>query len=226
MFYPSQQENLKAFDVMIILASHLTCFICLLIFSKVPAYVLSTPRGRSISCFLAQMGAEKHTVSPESAPLGAPLQPAATPLCTEVEWCSAATAPRLEMLQHVVPVCGSACERLRVWTRSLRCLIPACLKGQDVDDKRSLHCSDKHQILCWSVMIRCVCARVCVWTCLNVKRPWKDWVSQEKLMRREWGRIQAVGRLYTLRKQNGQERGQWQTRGRTEGCSILVNLKT
>lgn len=32
------------------------------------------------------------------------------------------------------------------------------------------------------VMIWCICAHVCAWTRLNVKWPWKDWVSQEKLI--------------------------------------------
>lgn len=75
------------------------------------------------------------------------------------------------------------------------------------------------------VMIWCMCVRVCVWTRLNVKRPWKDWVSQEKEIEKGV-RERALGKLYTLWKQSGRERGQWQTPGRTEGWSILVNLKT
>lgn len=111
---------------------------------------------------------------------GAPLQPAATPLCSEVEWCLAAVGWR-RCTQHAPSVeCGRAggtavCGHVR-WGRFVLRIVfkkTGC-GGQMLWVERA-----------WFWQAAGYCASdelvpVCVWTRLNVKQPWKDWVSQER----------------------------------------------
>lgn len=59
----------------------------------------------------------RHKTLPEHASLRALLWPTATPLCSKVEWCLAAGASGLEVLQRVVCVC--VCVRVFVYVEKM-----------------------------------------------------------------------------------------------------------
>lgn len=61
---------------------------------------------------------------------------------------------------------------------------------------------------------------MCVWTCLNVKHPWKGWVSQEKLSeKRVGGRTGSKHTIY-YESRVGEE---WKSGKQQRGCCILIN---
>lgn len=153
---------------------------------------------------------ERHKILPECASLRALLQPTATPHCSEVERCLAATALGLEMLQRVVCVHRSAGRDAACWHIHLGAA--SMLVEKKCNGAKEAHFWTSSGFL--SAMKQCTCVSEHVWMS-SVPEKAESVKRNTAWAKREWDGGLALTRLYTFWKhrESGKHHGGYRLKG-------------